>query len=152
MLKIFSYFVKSILVIVVLSDLTVVQGAEGTKQLAPSSTDRAEIVLRNSTSGISFARYDSTIRERLYITVKEGEKINLGMGYGSGEGGGAKRLTFRLKKMDGNVVDASPSILDANSETKFPEPGDTGFIADYISAVDLPNGVKINGGDRKSVV
>ncbi|MCU0443577.1 MAG: gliding motility-associated C-terminal domain-containing protein [Microscillaceae bacterium] len=115
-----------------------VSAQEGTKQLMPNTNDILYIEL--NAAGSDFASYTSPERERLYIYLKAGEKLHLGMKMSDpidGSAGVPDNTTFRIK---------DPSGAIAFPQTTFPaSTRPTGFIADYTQATAGPNGAILNG-------
>ena len=101
--------------------------AEGTKQLAPSSTDRVYLYT-NSTSYNDFGRYDGSDDQRLYVHIENTATEQLFLGFsrpvGSGHHpcNGSTAITgfFRIKDPTGRVVypirdNINGQILDATT-------------------------------------
>ena len=85
--------------------------AEGTKQLAPSSTDRAYLYT-NSTAYNDFGRYDGSDDQRLYVHIDNPATEQLFLGFSQPVGSGHHPCNgsteiigfFRIKDPTGRIV------------------------------------------------
>jgi hypothetical protein len=116
--------------------IAIVVNGEGTKQVAPSSSDVVALCVNNSTYG-DFARFNSSDFERLYIRIQNPsvDRIYLGFSRSSSTPGATPGTTayFRIRKPDGTVV-YGPTIID-----------DTHEIETYTEAFNGPDGIGSTG-------
>jgi gliding motility-associated-like protein len=107
-----SHYLRKVVlfILVILSIGTQRTFAEGTKQLAPSSSDRLYLALCFDKYG-NFGRYDGTPEQRLYIHIEnpETEKVYFGFSQFVTNGhypnnGGKTDVYIRIKNPNGDVV------------------------------------------------
>ncbi len=136
--------------------------AEGTKELAPSPTDRVYLY-SNSTTYNDFGRYDGSDDQRLYVHIEDTDTEQLFLGFSQPVGSGHHPCNgstpiigfFRIKDPTGRVVypirdNINGQILDAttanistyNQAVAGPTPivGGTGYTPFVFDPSGLPAG------------
>ncbi len=136
--------------------------AEGTKQLAPSSTDRAYLYT-NSTAYNDFGRYDGSDDQRLYVHIDNPATEQLFLGFSQPVGSGHHPCNgsteiigfFRIKdptgrivypirdNINGQVLDANTSNITAHSQAvagPAPIAGAAGYVPFVFDPSGLPAG------------
>jgi len=139
-----NYWLFSLFLLAIISPLF----GEGTKQLAPSTTDRV-FLNTNTTSYNDFGRYDGSDDQRLYIHIADPstEQVFLGFSQPVGSGhhpcNGSTEIVgyFRIKDPTGRVVypvrdNADGQILDATFSN----------INSYAQAVAGPSNIVGSSG------
>ncbi|TAF64014.1 MAG: gliding motility-associated C-terminal domain-containing protein [Cytophagales bacterium] len=127
-MKIIRIYLLSILTIMVVAQPLLAQ--EGTRQLMPGGTGICYVALRQP----EFAREGGSAGGRLYVTLKAGEKLLIGMKLFEGD---ATKTTFRIKRPNG--VDVA-----GFSRQAVPSSGN-GFITNAAALNNGPNGAILNG-------
>ncbi len=93
--------------------------AEGTKQLAPASTDTIGLMINNTTWS-SFGSYNASDADRLYFTISDADNEQVFLGFSQPYTSGHNPNTslsscyFRIKDSAGNIV-YGPTLLNAGS-------------------------------------